>query len=436
MNQYEIESGTTSTNEKIGIMALIAVVLIAIVLIIVWWIMDKNKKQNPPPSSQLSVISSSPPSTTAIPSITPGITPINVSKSTDSDDCTSDESSTYTSDSTTLSRESTSSESIQQNHKNDSTASSDNKSSTTRSRESASSNTTSNKKSSTTSGSTNLDKESDSTDSDSTTRSHESSTSDSTSVSHHYGKKRALKRTTVAVTPDTIGSNTTSRHSKTRAETGEIEVYSLAGERQRSIELPNGCSINCMVSDNSNGILYVHLIGTVKQTGLYKLDDNNLTLVVLTKDIVVINMYLSVGALVLSSSGKNYTLANDSTLKARKGATYDKHQTDDNLISLSLHEPGSYKVNINNSEVATLAFPTKVRVYNDNPVYFTSQKGYIHGIDNIKKVTSFDSSGSILAYVKDCTLNIITQDTYTVAEEEVMCEGSMTVILNDKIYVA
>ena len=433
MNQpyvtYDTEDEGVSINEKIGIMALIAVVLIAIVMLLVWWFMTKNAAASNPASIPRTPTTPIP-STPSLPSVTEGVTTVDVSKPKHQCESSSDSSS----DSTNISKSKSSSTSSDKSSDTSGDKSSSNSST-------ASKSTSSDKSSSDTTTITYKDSSSSESSTDS------SSSEDTTSLNESSPMLSKTRRRMLSTVISEKGNNTlsaiadisthtSSRHSKTRSETGEIEVYTLGGKRQSSIIVPSSCSVNCMVSDNRTKTLYVHLKGNNKQTGIYKLSGDDLALIVLTKSIEVQNMYMSNDKLVVCSDVQNYTMSNNCKLVNRKGSTYDKHELGDDLITLISNQNTSYNVNIGSVEVATLNFPTRVRFYNSKPVYFTKQTGHVQGIKNVSKVTSFDSNGSILAYVKDCVLNIITQDTYKTANEEVNCEGSITTILNNKIYIA
>lgn len=382
----------TSTREKLAIIFIIAVILIIVVLVIVWWMFTKNI----PVAEVIPTTPPRQPSTSpTLPSVTPGVTVVNVSAKKKSKDH-SVSCSTSTSDSCKISESTNTSNSYKTN--------------------------------STFSGN-----KSDSTDSSysSITQLPVKSSDTSTEYSVQLSKKHSIDYSN-----STIGDDATPHDSRTRSETGEVEVFSIITNKKTTISCPDGCSVICMVADASNSIIYAYLTGDKNTTGIWSLDSYNIwVMIALTEGIHVRNLYISGTSLVLVSNKANYSVSKGKLLE-RRGHTFDKHFVINTNASVIATEGGNYAVHFDSERVTTITASSIVRIYNNQVVYL-SKNNTLKGTDsiiNLSNVDSFDSDGSTLVYIASSKVYIVSSSESPVVIGS--SDGNILAMLDNMVYCA
>lgn len=412
------------TNEKLAVISLLVLVMIVLVIVIVKWV---TKNMEMPLEADMATIvrsvASQPP---PLPDVSAGVSTVNISGNTSSKTHGGTHSCSTRKDSCSENSKECSSTTKESSTDSSSTSSGNVEScrvSILKGKSLSNSNDASFK-----SGSSSASKDASKSD---------SASNSSNAFKSNSSEGNNLKTKVITPTSSTKSSKnsqvTESYNSKTRSDTSCIEVYSADGKRRKVINCNIG-RVNSIVSGNN--CLYVHITSdNPEESGIYTLEGEELTLVATTGDIVVLNMYMSRNKLVIVSNNSNYFLKGSQIIE-RDSNTYDKHEFQGKTVGALRTEDSKFSIINEDGEVETVKFPTKVRAHGDSLVYFDGKTGNVKGINGVRKVTSFDSNGYMLAYVKDSMLNILGEDYCKTSKDELECVGSAIAIHNNKVYVA
>lgn len=363
--------GTVVDNsEKIMMIVIMAVVVIVLVVILVWWLFTRDQPVLQPITPSPPPVTSASNGQASAPSVPSGIQKIGLSDGCDS--------------STSHGTESKSTKSI-----SDRTSSS-------------SCDTDSKSKTKTSSSSCETDSNTKSISSYEWGDTNRSSSSTKQEPSRQSLQAPRAKRGLGA--PRQVYQELT-RESRTRSDTGEIEVYTIGANRAtkaRPIQCPDGCVPTCMLGGE---VLYVHMEGDVHTSGVYNLEEGEWKLLAPTADKQVTNMYTSNRDLILVTDDGNFRVDGDK-LVLRTGHTYDKHTDGEVTTTVTKSSDGKYTVLLDGKKVDTLGKPCNCRVHQGGLVYL-GDDGQLEGTANISNVSAFDSNGSELAFIKESTLGLL-----------------------------
>lgn len=263
---------------------------------------------------------------------------------------------------------------------------------------------------------------------------HSSSWSDtkhsSSSSSIEYSAKDAYPPQSVSSRMLKVQPQETTRESRTRSDTGEIEVYTIGvnkATKRSNIQCPDSCVPGCMLGGET---LYVYMDGDVNTSGVYELREGEWRLLAATDTKHVSNMYLSQEELIIVTNEGNFRVS-EGNLVARTGHTYDRCSQDDVTTNVVKTSANRYAIHLDGKKVETIDNPTKCRVHRGGLIYIDDD-GHLEGVGSLNEVSAFDSDGSVLAFINASTLGLMFPDSAPRVLSKTHC--TMLAISNRVLY--
>lgn len=403
-----------TVNERMAMIVLFAVIVIVLVIMLVWWFLVGGPTPQPITPAAPNAQQALAPSVPSAPSVPPNIEKVGLS-----DDKCDDTSSSCTSRSRSCS-------------KDDRTYTSDDSSSHHRSRQPKNDRTYTSDQ---TSSYHSLQKQPPPPpQKDPSNTSEQSSTYQSLQKQPPPPPKSKPRPLPPVVSDPSSVSTNIPIESRTRSDTGEIEVFRLvSGEVQDKSTLmcPDGCNVVCMLGCSDK--LYVCMDGDEDSAGIYELlDDDEWYRYARSEGRSVVSMYAASDVLVAVTTDGNFTVE-DGSLQPRNGHTYDKHIAGGVTSALIRTGDDRYAVHLNGKRLDTLTSGCNVRVHQGCVLYIDDDQE-LQGTTATGKITSYDVSDDGVLYIEDSTIYHIGSDSKPRALYKT--DSTMIAVVGNVVYCA